>query len=578
MMYAIDGLVVAILVKATVVVAVGLAGARLARGSRAAVRHAVLAAAFAVMLGLPVASVIVPPVRVAMPMATVFVDSIDAAPQLASSSERTVTPPAISRWSLPSMADLLIAGWLAGALFFLLRMMFGLWQVHSLRRFGLPWRDGQAVVDRLAMEVGIRWRVAVLLHESVSAPVTCGVIGPAIVLPPDAESWSAEDLNRALVHELEHVRRGDWVSHCLARAVCAVYWFHPLVWMAWRRLALEAERACDDAVLSGSEATLYADQLVGLARRLSANRKSPALAMANRSDLSARVGAVLDSGQRRGRAGKMPVALVCATAVVVLVMMSPLRMVAAPQSGSGKAVDQPAFEVASVKPRDPNGREIGGLYTYPGGRVVAKGCRLEDLIAMAFDTELFQFPGAPGWVNDDRVRFDIEAKPPASSASSKANPPYPKAPPTAEQRQMLQTLLVERFDLRFHRETKEASVYLLVRNNGKLTLQEPKDKDVYPWAGTAAGGPPFSMGIAGINISMTQLAKRLSPVMARPVLDKTGLNGSFDFRYEADSGDTHPDVISSISVSLQGLGLKLEASKAPVETVVIDHAQELATN
>src|SRR5207302_9963933 len=120
---------------------------------------------------------------------------------------------------------------------------------------------------------------------------------PAIVLPQDAPAWEMEDLNRAIVHELEHVRRGDWLSHCIARVVCAVYWFHPLVWIAWRQLALAAERSCDDAVLGRSEATAYADQLVGLAQRLSAAAKSSALAMANRADLAARIGAVLDSRQ-----------------------------------------------------------------------------------------------------------------------------------------------------------------------------------------------------------------------------------------------------------------------------------------
>ena len=93
------------------------------------------------------------------------------------------------------------------------------------------------------------------------------------------------------------------MSHGLARAVCIVYWFHPLVWIAWRRLALEAERACDDAVLGHSEATAYADQLVGLAERLSRKARIALPAMANRADLTARVRAVLDGEHRRGRAG-----------------------------------------------------------------------------------------------------------------------------------------------------------------------------------------------------------------------------------------------------------------------------------
>src|SRR5262245_11024602 len=117
--------------------------------------------------------------------------------------------------------------------------------------------------------------------------MTCGVLRPVVMLPDDAQRWDEKDLERAFVHELEHVRRCDWAVHCLARVACAAYWFHPLVWTAWRQLTLEAERACDDAVLGNSEATVYADQLLGLARRRSAVRRSPALAMANRSDLAA---------------------------------------------------------------------------------------------------------------------------------------------------------------------------------------------------------------------------------------------------------------------------------------------------
>jgi hypothetical protein len=81
----------------------------------------------------------------------------------------------------------------------------------------------------------------------------------------------------------------------------------------------------------------------------------------------------------------------------------------------------PAFEVASVKPSNPQGGRIGvGLFTYPGGRIVASGCPLDYLIQQAFDVQSFQIAGGPGWIHNDR--FDIEAKPPASSLSSKANP------------------------------------------------------------------------------------------------------------------------------------------------------------
>jgi beta-lactamase regulating signal transducer with metallopeptidase domain len=82
-------------------------------------------------------------------------------------------------------------------------------------------------------------RIELILHENLSGPMTFGFIRPAIVFPPDAPTWSRDDLRRAITHELEHVRRGDWVVFCMARSVCALYWFHPLVWMAWRQLRLE---------------------------------------------------------------------------------------------------------------------------------------------------------------------------------------------------------------------------------------------------------------------------------------------------------------------------------------------------
>jgi uncharacterized protein (TIGR03435 family) len=85
-------------------------------------------------------------------------------------------------------------------------------------------------------------------------------------------------------------------------------------------------------------------------------------------------------------------------------------------------------------------------------------------------------------------RYDIDAKPPASSKSSKSMPPYAKAPPNEEQRQMLQSLLVERFGLNYHRETREGPVYLLLKGNKALKLVDAKEKNAYPWAGGIRGG------------------------------------------------------------------------------------------
>src|SRR5262249_51977209 len=165
-----------------------------------------------------------------------------------------------------------------------------------------------------------------------------GVLRPMIALPVAAPGWSDDELGRAVTHELEHLRRGDWVCQCFARMVCAFYWFHPLSWIAWRRLVLEAERACDDAVLQRSEATTYAAQLLTLAERLSTPANRPCVPMADRTALAARIRALLDDRQRRGRAGSRSVLLACTVSVLVVAAASPLRIVgAAPLSADGQS-------------------------------------------------------------------------------------------------------------------------------------------------------------------------------------------------------------------------------------------------
>ena len=113
----------------------------------------------------------------------------------------------------------------------------------------------------------------------------------------------------------------------MARVVAACYWFHPMVWMAWRRLCLEAERSCDDAVVMNEERTDYAEHLVTLAQRMSATPVQPLLGMANRSDLSTRVTAVLDDRLRRGRAGFALAAGTIAAAAVIVMTVAPVRAV-----------------------------------------------------------------------------------------------------------------------------------------------------------------------------------------------------------------------------------------------------------
>jgi polysaccharide export outer membrane protein len=178
-----------------------------------------------------------------------------------------------------------------------------------------------------ASELGLSRTVPVLIHGDAAVPATMGVWRPVIVLPPEAPQWHPDDLRRVLIHELEHVRRGDWWIHLVARGICIAYWFHPLAWLAWRQLTVLAERACDDAVVARTDRADYAEQLVALATRLS-GRPRLMLAMAGRSALSARVRAILNPAQQRGRAGAGAVGVIAGIAILALGVVASLGAVA----------------------------------------------------------------------------------------------------------------------------------------------------------------------------------------------------------------------------------------------------------
>jgi bla regulator protein BlaR1 len=612
-----------LLIKVTIVVVLALAGAWWMRRSRAAARHALLAAGFAALLVLPAASMLSP--TVAVPMAIASIASIESTPiepitgdqeaVRAAAAVSITTGTATSAFSWPSLTTILLDIWIVGSAVLLLRMIAGLGQLRSLRRTALPWRDGSVLVASLAAEHGMRRRTDVLVHESLTGPMTCGVLRPAILFPADAAEWSDEDVRRALVHELEHVSRLDWLTQAIARVVLACYWFHPMVWLAWRQLTVEAERACDDAVLRRSEATAYADQLVGLAKRLSASAAQPQLAMASRDDLTTRVRAVLDCDQARGRAGTGRVALAFASAAFIVLVMSPWRIVAAqPQTATPPAAAQ-RFEAASVKPckaeEDPRagrgrGTAGGTNATASPGRMFVPCVSLERLIYLAYASygarederlanddpgsasNISKVRGGPAWVHSDSDGYSIEATAPGVSER------------TVLMGAMLRTLLEERFRLKLHRGSEEVPMFALgVAKSGfklkpmqegecdrnRRMLSEPGEKLPCGLTSSMAAGPNAVWTMIGSRV--TSLARRLSGTLGRHVIDRTGLTDEYIIRFEFHPDDATPGInwaerdldqsaprAASIFTALeQQLGLKLESTRGPRGYLVIDHVE-----
>jgi uncharacterized protein (TIGR03435 family) len=206
-----------------------------------------------------------------------------------------------------------------------------------------------------------------------------------------------------------------------------------------------------------------------------------------------------------------------------------------------------------------------------------RGCTLSYLMQLAFELQDFQIDGQEDWMKSDR--YDIDATVPAGSKSSSANPVMAKMAINGEQRRMLQSLLMERFGLKYREDTTEGSVYLLTKSGKTLKMTDAKDKNDFPWSGSMAGGAISGDGLKGLNESMADLAHRLSSYMGRPVLDRTDLPGSFDFetRYSTVDGQ-RPDIVSMLVTCLNDIGLKLEPSKAPVPRIVIEQAQRPTAN
>ena len=246
------------------------------------------------------------------------------------------------------------------------------------------------------------------------------------------------------------------------------------------------------------------------------------------------------------------------------------------------------FEVASIKPNksgDPNVM----LMFKPNG-FSATNAPLHEVIRLAYQVPDFQMSGGPLWINSER--YDIEAKVDSSAAEQL------RQPDQDQHRQMLQSLLQDRFKLKVHWETKELPIYALTVAKNGFKLHEAKPDDTYPdgikdEAGVGRAGL-MRMGpgrITAQGLPMNTFVRLLSQQLGRTVLDKTALTGNYDVELQwtpdnipasfiGPDGKPTPEISGpSVFTAIQEqLGLKLESQKGPVEVLVIDHVQPASAN
>jgi uncharacterized protein (TIGR03435 family) len=232
------------------------------------------------------------------------------------------------------------------------------------------------------------------------------------------------------------------------------------------------------------------------------------------------------------------------------------------------------FEVATIKPHDPDSRRGFSVEVYPGGRVLLSAMTLRSLVSAAFRHSSAQIAiKGDAWI--ENARYTIEAKAPENAGITNFNHTLFDIE-DERLREMLQTLLIDRFELRVRRETRTGDVYQLTRTGKPFGLQPAKIPE-----GRDPSSLSSSIGYASGRwvmrfTTMPQLAKFASTTMVRaPVVDLTTLSDPFDYRQQVpDAEPAYAGIehTNSFVRMLSDVGLELKRSTGPVEWLVIENA------
>jgi TonB family protein len=282
--------------------------------------------------------------------------------------------------------------WTTGAMLWTARIVVGEVRVRQIVRRARLLRTSQAksCFENIRQVLQIKRTVEVRTSGETAIPFTRGAFRPTILLPVEAHQWSQKQLESVLAHELAHVRRYDCLTHVPAQVACALFWFHPLVWLAAFEIRQERERACDDIVLSsGHRATDYAEFLLELRRSL---RRLDSVwltivAPAQSSRLEVRMKALLDPKLNHRPLTARCVALAAVLTVALLLPAAAIRATA--QNTLGKV---------SCTVHDPSGAVI------PGANIALIDMETQHSVGgHTGEDGAFEFPAVPA----GRYRLEI---------------------------------------------------------------------------------------------------------------------------------------------------------------------------
>ena len=237
----------------------------------------------------------------------------------------------------------------------------------------------------------------------------------------------------------------------------------------------------------------------------------------------------------------------------------------------------PSFEVATIKPNDSGATSMRGL-TVNGRNFRTRASSLQDLIAFSYQVQAKQIEGGPSWMSGDR--YDIDAVP---DVDGQPNP--------EQVRSMIRKLLADRFQLKFHKDTRELSAFVLTVDKSGSKLKPTEFKGPLPGIGMrpATGGIMLMVRNAALQ-EFTSFLQSL--VLDRPVVDHTGLKDKYDFTLTflpdetqfnghspvgklADGVEPAPSLFEALP---QQLGLRLSPERTAVEVIAIDHVEKPSAN
>ena len=238
-----------------------------------------------------------------------------------------------------------------------------------------------------------------------------------------------------------------------------------------------------------------------------------------------------------------------------------------------QAGEKAAFEVASIKPCKPDTpappMEHAGLaeFTSPGGRFSARATSIKFLMEWAYGIQPAQLSGAPHWLAADR--YDILAKADHNATDD-------------EMKRMIQVLLTDRFQLKAHHELREISAYVISLGKTAPKISRPKDDETHGLhfgPNASHDQRPSNAHIVATRYTVPQLIDAFARQLGTVIVDRTGLEGEFDFVFELTPDDTRQSLMDPgllLQAMREQIGLTVKFEKTPVDFLVIDHIEKVA--